>query len=96
MARRFRFFEQFHYFTFNPGVGYRTIERGDEKPVVQYTNTILLGKTLIEAMLKEVDSMIQQESDVHSWSDAVHEQVSLNDTEDYCNCDFFLIRLYMM
>ena len=102
MARRFKFFEKFHHFIYNSGVGYKSISGSDStpgiqyrpetqsssKPVIQYTNTILMGKTLIEAMLKEVDSMIQQESDNCIWSDAVHEQV--------CGCIITLMPLIII
>ena len=72
MARRFKFIEKCYYFTLNPGVGHKLVQSADNKVVMQYTNTILLGKTLIEAMLVEVDNMISQES---SQCDSSHQQV---------------------
>lgn len=75
MARRFKFIEKCYHFIYNSGVGHKSIQTRQNKAVMQYTNTILLGTTLIEAMLKEVDSMILQEFDQCNWSDSVHEQV---------------------
>ena len=78
MARRFKFLEQCYFFIYNVGVGHKSIQSADNKVVMQYTNTILLGKTLIEAMLKEVDNMISQESSQCDWSNSVHQQVCIS------------------
>ena len=75
--------EQCYHFTHNIGVGHKSVKTQDDKVVVQYTNTILLGKTLIEAMLKEVDGMILLESSKSDWSDSIHEQVLLTHHSAY-------------
>ncbi len=65
MTRRCRFLESFPAFYLNNGVG--------EGVGACVTNTVLLGSTVMETMLQEVNEICTQNQ--HSWALKPHQQV---------------------
>jgi len=76
MKQRCDFLENFPGFCYNTGVGERKVNTGGAEKKTEYTNTILLGSTLFETMLKEVKDFCDP-SLKEDWSHQPHQQVGI-------------------
>ena len=72
MARRCKFLDSFPAFNLNSGLGEKIVDKGRAKG---FTNTVLLGSTLMEAMLQEVNEICLQNQE--GWAQKTHQQVRL-------------------
>ena len=81
MSRRCIFLENLPAFNFNSGIGERALLRKHKRgprgkrytAMHKCTNTVLLGSTLMKAMLDEVSEICEQND--HNWSQKAHQQV---------------------